>query len=675
MRRLVIQGAVTASLVIFVFLSGLRAQDIGNANVQFDLEAYELAIETYETYLESNPVDAEAMYKLAMCYERTNDLIRAARWYEKLFVMDADRPDEQKIAFGKVLKSLGLLEQANELFVSCYSPEYKMKAEMLSESCALAEYLLKQEDIYQIYLFYPSSEASDFAPSFWNDKLVFASFRDIEQDKEAFSMDLFHAPSNKLYVTTQSRKAKTADVKPLGSGIFPIEGISSTNYSSDGKKVLYTKNTFKDQNRQIIGTEKGMSAYMADVDVNGDFLNEYALPFNSTDHSVAFACFGEDENTIFFSANNHDEKDNFDLYRSEFNGVVWSEAISLGDIINSPGNEVTPYYHNNKLYFSSDMIPGMGGYDVFRADMEAGIPLQVFNMGKGVNSIGDDLYLVKNTMGEHYYVSNRLGGKGNYDIYVAISNQRLQHNEFIANNQLPGSDIPKAVSLEKLNDKYGEQVALSSAELASYNENLIAPANISLEGAVRVAYGEVINSSSMVYFIQLASLSSTKGNVKQFNKLVEYGNVYRVKKHNSYKIRLGYFHGAEEAKSILTKIRKDGYRDAFIVEDVLNVKELELLISSFTFSSNSKYEKPEIESEYKVRLAAYSNPLYFDTEKIKDLGVIEQWSKGKWTIFILSGYKSLDSAKNARIKAVNRGFTGAELVRDDDGVLTRVKVN
>jgi hypothetical protein len=260
---------------------------------------------------------------------------------------------------------------------------------------------------------------------------------------------------------------------------------------------------------------------------------------------------------------------------------------------------------------------------------------------------------------------------------VALQNALTQPDfEALAINENKGnSDIPQAVSLDQLEDQNAKYLKLSDAEMAAYNDNTLAPEDLSLEGAVKVAYGEVIKSSSMVYFIQLASFSTTRGNVAKFKKLVSYGNVYRVKKSNSFKIRLGYFQGKEEAKSILTQVKQAGFRDAFIVEDVLNVKELELLVSSFTFSEKDKYVAPEVESEYKVRLAAYSNPLYFNTEKVKDIGVIEQWSKGQWTIFILSGYESLDAAKRARIKAQNRGFTGAEIVLDDNGVLTRVHEN
>ncbi|MFZ1790109.1 MAG: hypothetical protein WAT92_17450, partial [Saprospiraceae bacterium] len=78
---------------------------------------------------------------------------------------------------------------------------------------------------------------------------------------------------------------------------------------------------------------------------------------------------------------------------------------------------------------------------------------------------------------------------------------------------------------------------------------------------------------------------------------------------------------------------------------------------------------------YKIRLASYEDPIWFDLKKVNDLGHIEQWSKGTWTIFVISGFKSFQDAEQARVKAVNRGFTSAEVVIDNGGVIESIKKN
>jgi len=408
-----------------------------------------------------------------------------------------------------------------------------------------------------------------------------------------------------------------------------------------------------------------MSTYIAEVDANGSFVNEQALPFNGVDFSTAFACFGDNDNEIYYSSNKNGK--NFDLYKSDKVNGEWSDGVILDKNINTIGNEITPYYTDGTLYFSSDYLNGLGGFDVFKSSVYKGEWSFPMNMGKGINSPADDLYFViKANQRISYITSNRLGSKGGYDIYSASPASR------ISDKSISYIDIPEAVNLNSLNESKSTDIGLSAAVTVSNTGNYDMA---SFDGAKMVSYDEVILSPSTVYFIQLASLSHSRVRGNKFKKLTKYGNVYKVRKGRLTKIRLGYFVSESEAKAVLSSVKRKGFRDAFIVEDLLNSSELELLESSYTFNNNKKYSLPAEIGDYKVKLAAYTNPLYFDVNKVKDLGVIEQWSKGKWTIFILSGYTDLSDAEAAMRKARNRGYTTAEVVLDEGGVLSRVKNN
>jgi len=674
MRKLYLSGFLTVIVFFSIMVQQNLAQNIGSADVQFELQAYDLAIESYLAVIEQEPHNEHAMLRLAESYERINDLINSVRWYDKLFTESEQKTDQVKIAYGKILKSLGLYEQAKSMFASCQEGESKIMAEQLALGCDFASEKMHNEDDFHVFLFRPSTEMADFAPAIWKDKLIYCSY---ENDKSGKSNDfsLIHSTASMLMISDADRKTSASDVTELTSELFNADGISSCSYSAKGDKVLFTRNNFRNNNKQIVGNEKNLSVYMASVSENGDFYNEYSLPFNNTDYAVGFACFGENDNNIYFASNMTGNRDNFDIYESNFDGKKWSDAKRLSDAINSQGNEICPSFENGNLYFSSDLHPGLGGYDIFSTNKMSSGWSSPKNVGKGINSIADDLYLIKNNKtGEFYYTSNRLGGKGNYDIYVSTPLNNVE-SDFSGMLAEASENIPKAVLLESMEDGFAHDVPVSSSSAVENPEYKMAPNDLSLDGAVRVSTGKVINATSKVYFVQLASLSNSKGSTNQYKALVEYGNVYRVKKNTSYKIRLGYFHEESEAKNILNKIRREGYKDVFLVEDQLNIRDLELIISSFTFQNNDQFESDSESSEYKVRLAAYSNPLYFDTEKVKDIGVIEQWSKGQWTIFLLGGYKNITEAQQARIKAINRGFTGAELVIDQNGILSRLKEN
>ncbi|HMT00121.1 MAG TPA: hypothetical protein PKA12_15310, partial [Saprospiraceae bacterium] len=146
-------------------------------------------------------------------------------------------------------------------------------------------------------------------------------------------------------------------------------------------------------------------------------------------------------------------------------------------------------------------------------------------------------------------------------------------------------------------------------------------------------------------------------------------------------------------------------KDAFIVEQELSTSDLELMLSQLdninnagnvnsapksnptvhnnkpkndAHTGNFEYTKPLPEvtdREYKVRLGSFEDPIWFDSKKVRDLGRLEQWTKGAWTIFILGGYSNYDDADQARIQAINRGYADAEVVIDNGGIIERIKKN
>lgn len=201
--------------------------------------------------------------------------------------------------------------------------------------------------------------------------------------------------------------------------------------------------------------------------------------------------------------------------------------------------------------------------------------------------------------------------------------------------------------------------------------------DISMTGARRVSFGDLLPAVNNVYFIQLASLTQSKGNVADYKSLIKYGNIYKMYKSYSTKIKLGYFVDKNEAKRVLKNVKAQGFRDAFITTDPLSTGEMELFIAGKEYDYNgANYSTPRNQgTKYKVRLASYEDPIWFDIKSAKELGEIEQWTKGTWTIFILSGFRDVEEAHKAKIRAINRGFADAEVVIDNGGILERIRTN
>ena len=130
-----------------------------------------------------------------------------------------------------------------------------------------------------------------------------------------------------------------------------------------------------------------------------------------------------DGKTLYFASMREGGQGGIDLYKTNRKADgSWSEPENLGPVINSPGNEKSPFIHpdNKTLYFSSDGLAGLGGFDIFftKAD-EKGIFSKPVNIGYPINSESDDLGFFVSTDGKTgFFASNKLLGKGGWDIYA-----------------------------------------------------------------------------------------------------------------------------------------------------------------------------------------------------------------------------------------------------------------
>lgn len=131
-----------------------------------------------------------------------------------------------------------------------------------------------------------------------------------------------------------------------------------------------------------------------------------------------------DGKTLYY-ATNRAETQNTDIYYATRNpDGTWSKGKSIGNVINTEGNDKTPFVHTDSktLYFTSECGVGRlgaGGYDIFysRQD-ENGKWSKPVNLGNPINTPEDEHGLIVSTDGRMaYYTSGRLKGKGGLDIY------------------------------------------------------------------------------------------------------------------------------------------------------------------------------------------------------------------------------------------------------------------
>ena len=91
---------------------------------------------------------------------------------------------------------------------------------------------------------------------------------------------------------------------------------------------------------------------------------------------------------------------------------VYANPVNLGPTVNTAGDDVTPFYFDGILYFSSNGHPSIGGFDIFFAKWNGTSWDEPGNIGPGFNTSFDDKYLsLDNSGNQGTLLSNRPGGR------------------------------------------------------------------------------------------------------------------------------------------------------------------------------------------------------------------------------------------------------------------------
>ena len=108
-----------------------------------------------------------------------------------------------------------------------------------------------------------------------------------------------------------------------------------------------------------------------------------------------------------------------DLYVATLseNGTI-TNPINLGPKVNTSGNEFFPWFSpEGQLFFSSNGLKGLGGYDLWVTEIKNGKDVfNPINLEAPINSPSDDIALVFHAENQGYFSSTR--NKNNDDVYT-----------------------------------------------------------------------------------------------------------------------------------------------------------------------------------------------------------------------------------------------------------------
>ncbi|TYP98344.1 outer membrane protein OmpA-like peptidoglycan-associated protein [Tenacibaculum adriaticum] len=447
----------TLSLYIILFAtSTLLAQKakIKKAEKSYNAFAYSKAINIYEEIADKEVESTDLLKKVGNSYYFNADLANAKKWYDKLFNKEGEIEPEYYFRYSHSLKSIGNYEKADKIMSSFYTlTNSSDKRGILFEKTP--DYLEKikiQSDRYEIENLNINSKYSDFAPSFYNNKLIFSSERDTilvskNKDDDRVFLDLFSSDI--------SSDEKLNQVIKFSSSINTEFHESTSVFTSDGNTVYFTRNNFS--NNKLKKDSKGtikLKIYKASKNSNGEWSSGDELPFNNDEYSVAHPSLNLEENKLYFSSDMPGGYGLSDIYEVDINpDGTFSSPKNLGEEINTEGRETFPFISKNgKLYFSSNGRPGLGGLDIYVITLSDNITDKtIYNLGEPINSSFDDFsFIIDDETKKGYFASNRPDGKGKDDIYrfcealpLVENKNKIDEEIVITNSQEQNIEIEK----------------------------------------------------------------------------------------------------------------------------------------------------------------------------------------------------------------------------------------
>ncbi|MFD2942000.1 OmpA family protein [Flavobacterium notoginsengisoli] len=416
----------------FSFSTYAQQAKINSGDKKYDSYAYVDAIKTYEKVANKGYKSEDMFKKLGNAYYFNSDFKGAAKWYKELFAMNPTVEPEYYYRYAQSLKSTGDISKANKMFDEFNTrSKNDSRAKFYKEDVNYLDQIKANSGRYKIEDAGINSKYSDYGSYVYNNKIYFASARDtgnFTQRKHKWTGEYF---TNIYNADINPETGSAGKVNKFKSSINTKFHEAAPVFTKDGKAVYFTRNNYidgkkgKDDHKITL-----IKIYKATLDEKNKWNNITELPFNSDNYSVGHPALSPDEKTLYFSSDMPGSIGQSDLYKVSINpNGGYGTPENLGNTVNTEGKETYPFVTNeNEIYFSSDGHPGLGGLDVFVANIENDGKIDnIQNVGGDINSPKDDFaYIIDTATRKGFFSSNKDGGQGSDDIYKFLETRKLQ---------------------------------------------------------------------------------------------------------------------------------------------------------------------------------------------------------------------------------------------------------
>lgn len=287
------------------------------------------------------------------------------------------------------------------------------------------------------------------------------------------------------------------------------------SFSHDGNVMLFTSSRKMGKNH--LGTK------IYSVDKRGDGWGEAkTVEIASDSLSVGHPSLSSQGDRLYFASDMPGGMGGKDIWMVKKEGSGWGEPINLGKGINTPGNEMFPFIREDGvLFFSSNFRDGLGGLDIYQAQQDAKGSWMVENMGYPINSAGDDFGIIFQPGKKRgLFTSSRK--RGNDNIYRFKWIPTL----FLYKGQVRDEDTKQMMSgvTIQIISSQGEQKNIKSDENGSFSLKL----NSNSEYIIVASHTGYLNGKDQVSTVELEQSKVFNGviDIKAIEKPIELPNIF-----------------------------------------------------------------------------------------------------------------------------------------------------
>lgn len=415
MNRILFYAIIVVSLVF----SSCGGAKMSVADEQMARGEYFEASKTYRkvynklTKREERPTRGEAAFKMAECYRKLNMSSRASAAYQN--AIRYGYPDSTaSLYLGQSLQAEGKYAPAikayeNYLVLAPNSQQAKVGVAGCNQAIELKQnktrYVVKQSKLF-------NSRRADFAPMYQdknldviyyattNEKVTGTKKSEITGMKKA---DIWFSKKDEQGQWTRPAAVEGELNTEMDEGIISFSPDGTTMYLTKARRELHSNTGV-----EIYTSQRSEATWSAPVkfEVTSDTISSFGHPAVSPDGQY-----------LYFTSDMPGGFGGKDLWRINLKDKLGS-LENLGEFINTEGDEMFPYMRSDSvLYLSSNGHVGMGGLDLFKAQMTASGGWKVENMGVPMNSSADDFGITFGEGESGYFTSNRGDGRGYDHIY------------------------------------------------------------------------------------------------------------------------------------------------------------------------------------------------------------------------------------------------------------------